>query len=485
MPEIVASIPITFDKSHLITIGEKLYTESIELIRELVNNAYDADATDVHVNISEDKIVIEDNGSGMDENGLRQYFSIGSTEKKKHNKSPIFNRIRIGEFGIGKFASLAACGHFEVTTRKDDFAATVIFDKDEWNQNVNEWDLPLRHESPNILKSNGTRVTLSKLSKRFDAADVERRILEGVPIKADNFGVHLNGKKLSARFVAGQRIPIFEGTEYGPISGELIIVSNATLMVGGAGIEIKVKGATVKKDLFGMETNFPQLNLLSGEIYADFLPITSDRTNFILDSPEYQSFKKSMKQALERVLHDIKYWQKQKEKQKIKRAVNDAIEKVLNALKKNPDLASLIGLPINENKDQPEAKRIDEPKKPKTLKKTSGQKHMVAKVLGPSAVITRLKMGQKGISCQLDHFSADAPESYTEGSVIYINLDHPLYAREAKNRERLIMHLARLLTQEITLLKNPKNARQAFDAQSKLMTDALIENHLENTAKMG
>jgi hypothetical protein len=41
-------LPVTVDKSHLITIGERLYSESIELIRELVNNAYDADAKDCH-----------------------------------------------------------------------------------------------------------------------------------------------------------------------------------------------------------------------------------------------------------------------------------------------------------------------------------------------------------------------------------------------------------------------------------------------------
>lgn len=477
--KVVSSIPITFDKSHLITIGEKLYTESIELIRELVNNAYDADATEVNVNISDDKIVVEDNGSGMDEKGLRQYFSIGSTEKKKHNRSPVFNRIRIGEFGIGKFASLAACSHFEITTRKSDFCATVVFDKQEWRQNETEWHLPIIYEDKNAMNHNGTQVVLSQLSKKFDTADVERRILEGVPIKADNFNVHLNGKKISARFIAGQRIPIFEGTEYGPVSGELIIVSNSNLILGGPGIEVKVKGVTIKKDLFGMDRHYPQLNLLSGEVYADFLPITSDRTNFILDSPEYQSFKKIMIQVLERVLHDIKYWQGQKEKKKVKRIITSAIEKVLHALEKNPELAALIGLPVGGNNAQPEPKGINPENKSRSPKKTPAQKRMIAKVLGPSAVISRLKMGQKGISCQLDHFGFDAPASYTEGSVIYINLDHPLYARESKNRDRLIMHLARLLTQEITLLKNPKNARQAFDAQSKLLTDALIENHLE------
>lgn len=89
-------IPVTIDKSHIITIGERLYAESIEFVRELVNNAYDADAT------------------------LQKLYTP---------KSPIYNRDRIGQFGIGKFASLSVCKRFEVVTKKDDFVARVIFDK--------------------------------------------------------------------------------------------------------------------------------------------------------------------------------------------------------------------------------------------------------------------------------------------------------------------------------------------------------------------
>jgi len=70
------TIPITVDKSHLITIGERLYSESVELVRELVNNAYDADATEVQVTVSPDKVVVEDNGTGMDRRGLKQYFTF-------------------------------------------------------------------------------------------------------------------------------------------------------------------------------------------------------------------------------------------------------------------------------------------------------------------------------------------------------------------------------------------------------------------------
>ena len=81
-------ITVTIDKSHIITIGERLYTESIEFVREIVNNAYDADATLVEIIVGEDIIEIKDNGSGMDRDGLRQYFNIGSQQKLYSPKSP-------------------------------------------------------------------------------------------------------------------------------------------------------------------------------------------------------------------------------------------------------------------------------------------------------------------------------------------------------------------------------------------------------------
>jgi hypothetical protein len=132
-------LPVTVDKSHLVTIGERLYAESIELIRELVNNAYDADATEVKVTVTPDSVSVEDNGTGMDLEGLQQYFVIGSQEKVQHPKSPVFKRDRIGQFGIGKFATLSACQRFTVYTQKENFAARVVFDKEAWSQEVGEW----------------------------------------------------------------------------------------------------------------------------------------------------------------------------------------------------------------------------------------------------------------------------------------------------------------------------------------------------------
>lgn len=294
----IKELKVAVDKRHVVSIGERLYAESVELIRELVNNAYDADATKVYVDISPEKIAIRDNGTGMDLNGLKQYFLIGSDEKVIHSRSPRFGRGRIGQFGIGKFASLAAADCFEVETQHKDFAARVVFDKKAWQESEERWHIPMEILEPDPKAGDGTTVTLSGLTKSFDSEDVEKKIIEGVPLKAPDFTVHLNNKRLLPRSLIGQRIPVMEGCKYGLISGEIVITPSSMASLKDLGIDVKVKGVTVKKDLFGMETWGKIVSRIKGEINVDFLPITSDRSNFVTDSDEYQEFLKIMKKLI-------------------------------------------------------------------------------------------------------------------------------------------------------------------------------------------
>jgi hypothetical protein len=67
----------------------------------------------------------------------------------------------------------------------------------------------------------------------------------------------------------------------------------------------------------------------------------------------------------------------------------------------------------------------------------------------------KLKIGNLGITCCLDHFGPDGPECFTEKTVIFINSDHPLYQRESK-KETGIMYISRLLSQELSLTKTPE-----------------------------
>ncbi|MGH7600514.1 MAG: hypothetical protein ACREOI_29515, partial [bacterium] len=95
--------------------------------------------------------------------------------------------------------------------------------------------------------------------------------------------------------------------------------------------------------------------------------------------------------------------------------------------------------------------------------------------LTPNAVVRKFRTGEKAVSCCIDHFGADGPESFTEGMIIYINRDHPLYVREAKKGASHTMHVARLLSQEIALMNNPDKPRQAFEQQSKILKAAFQE----------
>ncbi len=480
-------LPVTVDKSHLVTIGEKLYAESIELIRELVNNAYDADATVVNVSVARDSITVEDNGTGMDLEGLEQYFVIGSQEKLLRPKSPVHRRDRIGQFGIGKFATLSACKQFTVYTQREDFAARVIFDKEAWSQEVGVWRLPMEILPSDPQRGNGTTVTLLGLTKEFVPEDVERKIVEGAPLKAPHFAVFLNGKPVTPKSFSGHRIPFLEGTEFGPISGEIVILPASAVTLDELGIEVKVKQVTVRRELFGAETWGKVASRIRGEIHADFLPITSDRSGFIVDSPEYRAFVQVMLRIMNEVQFVLRRLMGKGEKRAASRALGDALEKISKALMKNPDFSPFGPIPIGEpggiggaaaTKSAEPGQEAKEGK-PITLsdkaRRLTRKRRPTVKRLTPDAVVRRLKVGQAGISCCLDHFGDTGPESFSEGNIVYINRDHPLYRRESKKGDTHTMHIARLLSQEIALMKDPRNPRQAFERQSKLLRDAFID----------
>ena len=481
-------LEVTVDKRHIISIGERLYTESIELLRELINNAYDADASEVRVDIDPEKIIVRDNGSGMDSDGLRQYFVIGSDEKLMRSVSPKLRRERIGQFGIGKFASLAAASRFEVVTRHGEFAARVIFDKKAWEDTKGSWHLPCDILIPGPEMGEGTTVVLSELTKPIALEDAEEKIREGVPLKAPDFAVYLNGRRIMPQSYTGQKIPILDGCRYGPVSGEIIITPKTMASTKDLGIEIKVKGVTIKRELFGMETWGKAVARIKGEIHANFLPITSDRSNFITDSEEYQTFLKVMEKVIGVIKKKLGKEADRRDDVRAGRAVRDALLRVHRALALNPDFSPFGPIPFGDEKgvggaaspgtgekNKEENIRPDEagtaPSKPKKKKR----RNPLVKKITPNAIVKRIKMGEHGISVCLDFFGENGPECFSEGNVVYINRDHPLFRRESRKTATYTMYIARLLTQELSLMKETKSPRLAFQRQSKLLKDAFAD----------
>lgn len=494
-----ASIAIRFDKSHLITIGERLYGESLELLRELVANAYDADAENVWIEVTPDRLTVRDDGWGMDEEGLREFFVIGSQNKRFVSVSPAFRRQRIGQFGIGKFAVLAACDRFRVRTQRCDFAAEAVFDQREWEGN-DVWAVPLQRLPIDESTPDGTTVTLERLKRTFALPDIERFIRERFPLSAPHFAIVLNGKQLEPTIVGGKKFPVDVPTPHGRIRGELIL-PHVTSAKGNAGIECIVRGVVICRSTFGLEA--PIMAKLRGRVAADFLPITSDRSRFITDTVEYRAFVLAMQREIARIARTMKEFAEQKEQRKADLALKDTLTRMRRAIRRNPDIAPPVmsatgeideGSSVaNAEKMAPEATAgesstieamqmtlrgkaitgLPEEPLPDSIKEPPPKKIRVKNLKGKTAVARAIKIGDIGITCCLENCGRDRPAAFTDAGIIFINTDHPLYRRQQERGQDLLgFYLTYLLSQQVSLMLSSGDVRRAFQMQERLLTDS-------------
>ena len=99
------------DAGLLFQLGEQLVARRSIALAELIKNAYDADATEVTVlldNVTRPKgtIIVEDNGTGMTFDQVRDHWMRIATDDKVRNPiSPLYGRPRTGAKGIGRFAA--------------------------------------------------------------------------------------------------------------------------------------------------------------------------------------------------------------------------------------------------------------------------------------------------------------------------------------------------------------------------------------------
>ena len=327
-----------------------------------------------------------------------------------------------------------------------------------------------RYPASDFRKQDGTTVILTGLNRRYDLNDIEARIIEGTPLKAANFRVRLNNHTVTPRSLTGHKVAVLEGTEFGPVHGEIIILPQTLASTNEMGIEVKVKQVTVRREFFGMETWGKNMARVRGEINADFLPITSDRTGFIRDSVEYQAFFAVMSRVAEDIKKILHRLGAKNESKVVSRALKDALQRIYKALFCNPELSPFGALPVAEEETKgiggagqlPEGKaqgeeqvvaRGEGPIKEKKKRK----KRPKVKMLTPNAVIKKIKFGQSGVSCCVDSFGEEGPEVFTEENTIYINKDHPLYKRESGKIDTHTLNLARLITQEIALMKDSRS----------------------------
>ncbi len=168
------------------------------------------------------------------------------------------------------------------------------------------------------------------LKKKFDIESVERRLIETLPLKSTNFDVYLNGRKLLPRALTGRKIPFLEGTDYGVVHGEIIILPVSRMTHEDAGVLVRVKQVSVRRLPFGIESNL--LPRITGEVNADFLPLTTDRNDFVRDTEESKAFAMIMERIIAEAKEELCRQSDYKENARIKRALKEVTEKIVSGI---------------------------------------------------------------------------------------------------------------------------------------------------------
>lgn len=191
-------IPVRFKPRArlLLQLGDQLIkNESIALV-ELVKNSYDADANIVDIymenvdNREKGVIIIEDDGFGMSPEIVENvWLEPGSDFKtnqiQKLQGSPKFNRLPIGEKGIGRFGVHKLGHHIEMTTKsKNEKEVYVKIDWTDFEKYKYLDQVPItivERKHPVLFQDGktGTNILISKLRKKWErgiAREVRRSI---------------------------------------------------------------------------------------------------------------------------------------------------------------------------------------------------------------------------------------------------------------------------------------------------------------------
>lgn len=349
------STEVAFDlRRNLINVlGEEHYPYAEFLYHELAANAYDEDASEVQI-VEEIlqpagpgrpalyNITIRDDGNGMDLDGLRQYFTVGESEKPERRESERLKRPLIGRIGVGKVSILKVARQWTIETerhlgRAKPVRLRVHVDVDDWiDGRIHAFPV----ESVKPTGKRGTAIVLEGVHARLREDRILRH-LQRLPL-GDSFMVWRNGEPIPPRRWYGiHKIDVNETVtweENGSIKRERIrgeiwirpylknkreqafIMEPASESDGvnrePAGIEVRVNQDMIVREFFGHDSHGHQVNRIWGWVEADWLPILGNRTDYLRDSPAGHAFSETMKPLFLKAYNTVRYEQDRRAKDK-------------------------------------------------------------------------------------------------------------------------------------------------------------------------
>ena len=191
-------------------LGINLYSNIPAVLSEVVANSWDADATNVYVEIEKDRITIADDGHGMALKDINEKYLLVGYPRRAHNEAVTdrYKRKVMGRKGIGKLSLFSIAETVKVETFKEDEKNKVeekngfVMSKQQIDnhiadKNEHPYEPKPLSESEIGLTEEGTRIVLTDLKKRITKAHsnyLRKRIARRFSIIAeDDFNVFVNG----------------------------------------------------------------------------------------------------------------------------------------------------------------------------------------------------------------------------------------------------------------------------------------------------
>lgn len=202
-------LEMTISLNALEHLGMNLYSNVPSVLSEIVANAWDADASEVRIDLNKNDgiITIEDDGIGMNRDEVIDYFlHIGF--KRRTQLGPVTEKGRspMGRKGIGKLSTFSVAQVVDTYTVRDDEHTAFRMDRNTIRNKIAHSDLNrfAPEELPDAPKSQlkGTRIILSKLSKnitKMTDISLRRRISRRFSIigPSNEFRVTVNGTEIT------------------------------------------------------------------------------------------------------------------------------------------------------------------------------------------------------------------------------------------------------------------------------------------------
>lgn len=343
--EPIKLIPVSRLLDH---IGLAMYSKYTKAIGELVVNGFDADATKTEVDIKINEITISDDGSGMNEKGIREgYMLLGSDQKRRIKRTPRFKRLPIGNKGIGKLAGLGIAKRIEVITCKDGNEYRFVIDREEIEKagtlDKAYHDLTVREVRK---RKNGTTVKLTKILPHVKIELEKLRGYLALEIPQDeNFKIIVNSKPCRYLDIPAKRE--IEIDHIDSICGQIkgaVIVAKKTFSSLPPGVMTTVRGRVVgKPSLFGIvgtshRFTYSIAQLITGKVEVssfdpeenpDEIPvIQTDREGFLEDHPKYKAYHEFMTDLLIQICREEEKEYEKKKQAEIEAKVQDALKNV-------------------------------------------------------------------------------------------------------------------------------------------------------------